>query len=411
MFQKEAVINLPKEMEFLRLNCSNKSESINQFLRRINVEQLITGRVGVLADLPDKKALNKNPYLALYKTEAVINWDESNDYIDKDQLNFVVLDETGYKRTPEFAWNLLKQYRVLVLDNGVYKQGLFNNETGYTFITDNLIIPQIRSKVISDIPFVFINSKDLLPSPEYPPLLGLANKTWAIYRAEADYRQSLFMQGQDTLVVIGSVRNTSLDPNEQLRVGAGSRIDIDVTGDAKYIGVSSKGLSEQRTCIENDEKEAQLISGRFIGNQSNVESGKSLTVRLGAQTASLTHIVQTGASGLEKILKQLAVWMNLNPDEVQVIPNLDFTKVDFQGQELVNLMTARGQGAPLALESIHANLVDKGLTTLTFEEELAKIKEENKLMNIPEPDAKNKAMAPQPNQLPPDNNNLPTPKG
>jgi len=395
MHSKEPVINLPPELEALRFNASNKKETLQQLLRRINVEQLTAGRLGLLTDIDEKTKL---PYLALYSAESIINWDESNDFENTDQVNLVVLDETSLVRASDFSWKLEEKYRVLVLKDGIYQQALFK---GTDFIEEDLIAPSVRGVVNSDIPFVFVNSKDLLPQPENPPLLGLANTTWAIYRGEADYRHSLFMQGQDTLVIIGSVRNPNADPtgSDAIRTGAGSRIEIDVTGDAKYIGVSSKGLPEQRTALTNDRNLADIKSGSFIGNQSNVESGRSLSVRLGAQTATLNQIAITSAAALEKALKNAAIWIGADPELVQVIPNMDFTKVEFQGQELVNVMTARGMGAPLSLESIHNNLVDKGMTTLDFETEISKISEENKKMNIPEPDAGN-TIPKQPNQLP-----------
>jgi hypothetical protein len=402
LHQKEAVIELPPELEVLRDDASIKGESLNQLLRRINVEQLITGRCGLLLDTPIiSDPTNPVPYIALYIAESIINWDESNDSIDTDKINMVIMDETGYRRVNKlFDWQIMMQYRILILDdNGTYKQGVFNNDTGTNYDESLLITPAIRGKSLKELPFVFINSKDLLPLPENSPLLGLANITAAIYRGEADYRYSLFMQGQDTLVVIGSVRNPNLAPggDDAIRTGAGSRIDIDVTGDAKYIGVSSKGLAEQRTCLENDRKRAETHSGRLIGTKSNVESGEALRVRIGAQTATLNQIAITSALALEKILKIAARWIGADDSKVRVIPNMDFADIDFQGQELVNIMTARNMGAPISLESIHNVLVDRGMTNFDFETEMAKIPVENKDANIPTPDAGTKIPA-QPNQ-------------
>jgi len=407
LHQKEAVIELPPELEVLREDSSIKGESLNQLLRRINVEQLITGRCGLLLDIPIiPDPTYPVPYISLYTAESLINWDESNDFIDTDKINMVIMDETGYRRASTtggmFNWKIMLQYRLLILDEvtGVYKQGVFNNNTGITFNEELLITPAIRGKTLKEIPFIFVNSKDLLPLPENSPLLGLANITAAIYRGEADYRYSLFMQGQDTLVVIGSVRNPNLAPggDDAIRTGAGSRIDIDVTGDAKYIGVSSKGLAEQRTCLENDRKRAETHSGRLIGTKSNVESGEALRVRIGAQTATLNQIAITSALALEKILKLAAKWIGADESKVRVIPNMDFADIDFQGQELVNIMTARNMGAPISLESIHNVLVDRGMTNFDFETEMAKIPVENTNANIPTPDAGTKIPA-QPNQI------------
>ncbi|MBD4208505.1 hypothetical protein GUH47_21445, partial [Xanthomonas citri pv. citri] len=50
------------------------------------------------------------------------------------------------------------------------------------------IEPTIRGKTLNRIPFVFINSKDIVARPDDPPLLGLVNLALAIYRGDADYR-------------------------------------------------------------------------------------------------------------------------------------------------------------------------------------------------------------------------------
>ena len=52
LHNKSAVIELPPEMEPLREKCTELGEPIEILLQRINLEQLITGRLGPLLDLP-----------------------------------------------------------------------------------------------------------------------------------------------------------------------------------------------------------------------------------------------------------------------------------------------------------------------------------------------------------------------
>jgi hypothetical protein len=200
-------------------------------------------------------------------------------------------------------------------------------------------------------------------------------------------------------VVVGGVRNANGKEGEEdaIRTGAGARIDLEMNGDAKYIGVSANGLSEQRTCLENDRKRAETQSGRLIGTKSNVESGEALRVRLAAQTATLNQVALSSAAALEKILKLAAAWVGADPEKVKVTPNMEFTNVPLDAQQLVNLLTARSLGAPISIESIHEVLVDHGLTTMEFEAEMVKILTENKQFHLPLPDAAVTVPA-QPNQ-------------
>ncbi len=384
LHQKPATINLPKKLEGI---VSNFGETPQQLLRRINEEQLVAGRLGILCDLPvAPDQTNPMPYLALYKAELVRNWDVNEDISQQAKLNFVVLDESGYSRSPDdmFARISETRYRVCQLD-GKYRTGLFT-ATGETpeFNTTQMMIPNIRGKEMEFIPFTFINTKDLLPSIDNAPLLGLARMMLTIYRGEADYRQNLFMQGQDTFVTIGGVRQTdSSNPDAPLRMGAGARIDMDAGGDAKYVGVNGKGLPEQRTALENDRIRAEIRAGQLVNEKAgDKESGEALKTRLAAQTATLTQIALSGGAGLEHALRQAAIWIGADPNEVKVEPNEEFHSTLVTGQDAFQLMQAKDLGLPISYESLHAWAVDRGLTKKTFEEDFAQIQKERSLVQV-----------------------------
>ena len=390
LHNKSPVIELPPELEIMRTNASEMGEPLELLLQRINLEQLTSGRLGILLDLPVKPdPRNPMPFIALYVAEAGRNWDADALADERAELNFVVLDESSHRRNEEFEWVAVTKYRVLELveDGGkrVYKCGVFTDENAGTpqYDAEQLRTPAIRGKTLEQIPFVFVNSRDVNPDPDEAPLMSLARLCAAIYRGEADYRQNLFMQGQDTLVIIGERARNLIDPiapegEEPLRTGAGSRIELDIGGDAKYVGVQSQGLTEQRYALENDRKRAESRSGQLIdAAKGDKESGTALKTRVGAQTSTLNQIAKTGALALEMILKQAARWVGADPDKVKVTPNLEFADYQMSGQDLVNLMTAkRTQGAPLSMESIHRLMVQGNLTQMDFPTEEALIKTE-----------------------------------
>lgn len=407
LHQKPAQIELPKAMEPLRLRATNSGEGLQLLLRRINVEQLTTGRLGMLLDMPSNPdPAAPMPYVALYAGETIINWDDSSDNQGVNSLELVVLNETGPVRRSDMTWVDVERYRVLKLlpktpsaegadptldsvvtvkTNGrIYKQGLFEMKGGEAS-DDNIMAPPVyRGKALEQIPFVFVNSKDIVTTPDLPPLLGLARLCMTIYRSEADYRHTLYMQGQDTLVTIGGILDSETGTNEPgmtsdgVRVGAGARIDLNVGGDAKYIGVGSEGLAEQRQALENDRKSAEGKAGQMIApGAGKQESGDALSTRLSAQTASLVQMAKAGAAALENLLKMAAEWMGANPDEVKITPNTEFVEKNLPSKDVVDWMTARTMGAPISLETIHENLAARGVTRKTLEEELDAIAEED----------------------------------
>lgn len=396
LHQKPPTIELPAVMEPLRERATVHGESLNLLLRRINEEQLVTGRCGLLLDLPvTPDPTNPIPYIELYISESIRNWDDGEINEGQTALNMVVLDESGYKRDG-FEWTIVGKYRVLQLGPSLtaqegeegsleYSVGAFTNEGGGapTFVESDMQIPVLRGKALDEIPFVFVNSKDIVPTPDEPPLMGVGSACLAIYRGEADYRQNLFMQGQDTLVIIGDRKKSpseDLSSGDDVRTGAGTYIELEAQpgASAEYIGVTATGLAEQRVALENDRKRAEGKSGQLIdAKNGNVESGEALKTRLGAQTAALNQIAQTGAAALEQMLRIGAKWMGADPEKVKVTPNLEFADFDMTGENLVKLMTARAMGAPLSKGSIHALMVDQGLTKLDYETEVDTISEEN----------------------------------
>ena len=397
MHRKPAKIALPTGMEFLLESATLRNEGLEVLLRRINEEQLVSGRLGILADVVDTGERAGQPYLALYRAETIINWDDGpRDSVEPQNLSLVVLDESESERVPgAFNWEHKEKYRVLLLGDlddtelqgeGVYRAGVFRREES-GFVIDDMVAPAILGGDLNKIPFVFVNAKDIDPTPDTPPLLGLSELAMAIYRGEADYRQTLFMQGQGTLVVIGALDDT------ELRVGANAFLRLPAGADAKYVEVGAQGLPEQRQALENSYARAGKKGGDLLDtNTRERESGEALKIRGTTSTASLNRIALTGAFALESELKIVAEWMGENPEDVSIEPNLDFVGDELAGKTLVELMSAKTLGAPISKRTIHQLMQDKDLTDMEFEDEEAEIEQEKPLPtpsmdpNGPQPD-------------------------
>lgn len=383
-----AKIELPKKLEYLRERATNKGEKIDMLLRRMHTQQLITGRVGLLADLPVEAVIGQDDlYIALYNAESIINWDDGDIGEGGNTLNLVVLNESGSQRHG-LIWQAVQKYRVLQLGKlepnetkATYMFGVFEGPS--TAFDESAMKPASwRGRTMQEIPFVFVNSKDNLVEPDVPPLLGLGRMCYSIYRAEADYRHALYMQGQDTLVVVGGILDPTAVPGQApLRVGAGSRLDVQLGGDAKYIGTDSQGIPEMRTSLENDKMGAAVRTGQLLApGKMSMESGEALKTRVAAQTATLTSVALSSAAGLERMLKMMAVWVGDDPKLVKVTPNLEFTNVQILGQDIVQLVTAKNLGYPMSYKTLHEISKARGLTTNTFEEEMALIQADPQIL-------------------------------
>lgn len=398
LHEKPATFTLTPRLKDMAKNSTIAGESLQQLLRRINVQQLVKGRIGLLLDAPTGKDVNKAlPYIATYDALRVINWDAGKLNEGRNTLQLVVLDESDYRREG-FTWKTERKYRVLTrgvpesLESGWetpdgdadFAVAVKVNDSS-TPVAADFLIPSIGGRTLSEIPFVFCNANDLVPEPETPPLLGLSNLSLAIYRAEADYRQTLYLQGQNTLVLIGVDDDDADDEGggAPIRVGNKGVIKMKLEGDAKYIGVSASGLGEMRQSLENDRRDAALEGSQFLSGGANAdkgESGEALRIRVAARTTTIKGIAITAAQALTQMLRWAAEWVGDNPDDIKVEVPSDFADSSVQGAMLLAFMQAKQLGLPLSLASLHRMMKSNDMTELSFQEENDQIEAEAETM-------------------------------
>ena len=397
MHTKPPVIELPEALEPMRELATLGNESLEMLLRRVNEEQLITGRVGMLLDaptLPTLLAPNGKPalpYVAVYKAESIINWDDGErDKPKPEALNLVVLDETEEVRGADdpFTWETKQRHRVLMLGPAITNEGADAGSVYRVAVVDDdaefneseAIEPKMRGNTLERTPFVFANTKDVVAEPDRAPLIDLSNLVLTIYRCDADYRQALFGLAQDTLLISGG------EEEKEYRTGVGACIVVPQGGDGKFIGTNSQGIPSLRDALNDDHGRASARSGELLSDTGRAkESGEALHVRVAARTTTLRSIAISGAFALQEILRIAATWIGADPNAVKVTPNLDFVDSRLGAAELVELMEAKALGAPLSLESIHRTMLERGMTEKTWDEELEAIEGEGDLAIAPKP--------------------------
>ena len=363
LYSKPPVIELPAGLEYLRNDCDGNGTKLETFMRYISYEQIIVGRLGIAADV-----VNERIALKMYWGERIINWGE----------NFVILDESSEVVDSNFQWKLSEKFHLLTL---AAEGGMYGTRTEKDGVLTELVFPSLKGKMLPKIPFIFINSTDSSQIPDKPPLVNLADMVLSIYRSEADYRNNLHMQGQDTLVIKGPIMgNTKLPQGmgeDVVRTGAGSRITVSPEGDAKYIGVNSSGLAEQRLALESDKQRAEGKAGELANvSVKGVESNDTLLTRISSRTVTLNEIALTGSESLSNLLKIVAEWSMFDPSAVSVTPNLDFTKSLVTGADANQIMDAKLKGAPLSNATIHQYFARGGVTNMEFQAEMELIAQE-----------------------------------
>lgn len=377
-------------LEYLLTNATNEGESLCRLLYRINEAQLNVGRIGLLADMPAGETAGKpQPYITTYAAHSIQNWDAGRvGELNQETLNLVVLNESGPRRQGNFFWNYVECYRVLALGplqtneaQGVYTQGTFEIVSGEgdrnsgtpAFDPELMYAPTIQGRTCAEIPFVFINSVSSNSAPCDPPLLSLADLVLNTYKLSADYSLSLHASCSPTLVTKGLKQKA---PEEkQVRLGSGGHVELgtEATADAKFLEIEGKSIPEMRQAVQAAKDLCQSRAGEMIDQSSRGrESGTALEQRIGVRTANLHAIVQSGADGLERLLKAMGRWLGMEEDKIALIkvkPNYLFSKPTLSAIELKSLVESKLMGGALiSLKSIHTYLVSRGYTTLSFDE-------------------------------------------
>lgn len=309
MLGEPAEIELPAQMEHLRERATLDGLGLEALHRRMAIEVMTTGRYGLLAGIADGV-----PHLSGYVAESIVSWD-GDDYIS--------LNETGLVRNRDTGdWDEVEKYRVLTLEDGRFVARVWVKGTSGWTVDDEAEAADPRGRALDFIPFVFVGTNDLTPAPDDVPLYGLGKLVIRVYRLDADYVWGLHMTSEPTPWV-----NGFSDPENQTvptTIGSAKLWVLPEGAEAGYLEFSGPGLSAQKSAIDDSMDRAAQFGAQVIQMGASAESGEALKLRAASQTATLTTIAQTTASGLEQALRNIAVWIGANPDDVTVTPNLEF---------------------------------------------------------------------------------------
>lgn len=317
MLSKPATIDLPPQMEHLRERATLDGLTLDALHRRIAMEVMATGRYGLLPGLHDGV-----PYLSGYVAESIINWDSTAGALD-----FLVLDESGPVRDRATGqWSEVDRYRECLLDGGAFIARVWTEGASGWSTEEEPRALTPRKTALDSLPFVFIGSLDLTPAPDDVPLYGLAKLAVRAYRVDADRMAAIHLTCEGTPWVNGfnDAAQAAKDGLLPQGLGASALWVLPENATAGALEFSASGVQPAKDAFDDALERAAQFGAQIIQQGSAAESGEALKLRAASQTATLTTIAQTTAAGLEKALRNIAVWIGADPKAVIVTPNLDF---------------------------------------------------------------------------------------
>lgn len=295
VFRKPAEKKIPSALKYIEEDATGTNIDLEQLSQYIISELLVTGRMGLLVDFPvvegrvTKQDENRGlfqPRINPYTAESIINWDTiSEGGVIK--LSLVVLKEEVLKRNPEdkFQWVKETEYRVLYLEDGVYKQEI--RDKGGKIISGPVTPRDANRNTFDEIPFVFIGSENNDPKVDKIPLYDMAVINLSHYKNSADFEESVFICGQPTLFMSTKdpMATNDLYP-EGVRLGSRRGYTLQ-EGEAQLLQANANQLAD--AAMKRKEEQAASIGARLIAPLEAVRQPRQLRLDTARRIVHCSH--------------------------------------------------------------------------------------------------------------------------
>ena len=346
--------------EPLLQNIDLEGTTIEVFSYDIAQEVAAVGRVGVLYDAPSIEDMGEltineaelagvRPYLKMYKAENIINWKFKN-INGVRKLVAVVLqeeveDEAGVM-SDFFSHDVNVQYRALLIEDGKYVQRVFD-ETGNELEDQSNKNITINGEMLTEIPFVCINSSSIGLDTEKPPLLDLANTNLTHYRVSASLGACIHMFGRITPIYYVPAQHAVEFAKQTLAYGVGKSIIIPTAGDgakaeATFLEPKSDFTGVVNEMVRLESRMAAQGARALRPQKSGVESAETVGLDMMSELSILGAIANNVSIGLTMGVTWL---LGGSTDDITLVKlNTDFLTKPIDAAMFGQMMTAVEKG-------------------------------------------------------------------
>lgn len=368
VFRKDPTLEWPDQSRDMLESIGVGKESIFVVAQRVFSSILAIGRVGLLVDIKPNAMINEPPQWAIYGAASIINW-RCNEY---GELVLVILKEeiNEPKRDDPYEYEEVTQYRELFLSGnevtasdgsiareGTYVQRLWRKPAGSDhFVVVDTIVPVVRGKQLTEIPFVFFNARDAAPRITLPPILDVVNLNIAHYRNSADYEHGLHYTGIPTACVAGF----NVTSEEKLKIGSETAwISEDPSAKAWFLEFTGAGLGSLKEAMQDKEAQMAVLGARLLEEPKRaVESADTHKIRRSGEDGVTSNIAKTVSKGMTRCLEITARWLGISQD-VSIELNTDLLDVRLTAQEMTALL-ALLQAGTISYSTFFFNLQRSG---------------------------------------------------
>lgn len=342
-------------------NIDRRGTSIYQFLSDSIYDSMITCFGGFLVDMPksegilskyDEEKLGIRPYLRYYPAESIINW-RYGIINGVEQLCLVVLkEESDIPVGDEFSHDLKTIYRVLDINDGYYRQRLFDvGDNGEYSVQEINIL--VNGERITEIPFVMLPSK----TPEKPMLLDLAYCNIGHYQKSADYENGVHLTTIPTGYVTGhkSIVDENGEP-EAIHLGHDSFLQFEES-EAKVgtLVFSGVGLTHSETALLQSMSDMRTLGSRLVIPEKGItESADSAKIHRAGENAMLATFAKNVSDKISSAIRIIEQWCGLEPS-ISVELCTDYDTLSFD-PNAINALANLSEANKLPIPYLYWNL-------------------------------------------------------
>lgn len=351
--RKDPVLVFPPAMKQMLEDVTLSGVSFLELCSQATEEVVKVGRFGILVDYPtvdpeaaktlaDEQAAGVQPFCALYEAEDIINWRIERAGA-RTRLTLVVLCESYLEPAAddEFAPKTKKQYRVLDLIDGKYRQRIFrqvgeDSSSTWAVVTNSEVYPQLGGKPFDHIPFFFCGVGRSDGKIESPPIYDLANVNLSHYRTMADLENGAHWSGVPTPVITGVA-----DTTKEIALGSTTAIVLqDPNAKAFFLEIQGTfGALEKRAEVK--ENEMALLGARILSPEKKAtETAETAAIHRAGENSVLASIAVTISHVLSEVLDLMRTWAGIPEAKCSATLNTDFLAMQMSPAMLIALVGA-----------------------------------------------------------------------
>lgn len=396
IFQTAPKVDIGESFKPLLTDFTLTNVTFESFATFLGNEIFITGRYGVLIDMPEQPLgerprtdVEMRPYCVGYCAESIINWRTVKRGGDE-MLDLLVLEEQIEVPTEDpFVNQKLCQYRVLMMKGGVCVRQLWkqkNKDSSEYLMTDEVIL-QRRGEPLTFIPFVFQGALSPTPELENPPLVDLADINLAHWRNSVDHEYGLHLVALPTPWVAGSKGSG----DAPMKMGPSVIWELDLQGSAGMVEFTGNGLKAIVEAMDEKKKQMATLGARLLEDSPTTnETAAGVRMRHGGEVASLKTIAQSLEQGLTGVL-QICIWWQGTDKTPQVVKaavtlNKEYLNIRATPQEIQVALTAL-QAGEMSFETWYNLLTTGGWAREGVNAEQERKDIDTRVLPDPEPEA------------------------